>query len=69
MSWSGAEERERQGGSASNGSDVISAWQKCEQWAQVALEIARILRWLIAIIESGLKDEDTICRALLYIDI
>lgn len=56
MSWSGAEERERQGGSASNGSDVISAWQKCEQWAQVALEIARILRWLIAIIESGLKD-------------
>lgn len=69
MSWSGAEERERQRGGASNGSDVISAWQKCEQWAQVALEIARILRWLIAIIETGLKDEDPICRAVLYIDI
>lgn len=59
MSWSGAEERETKRG-ASNGSDVISAWQKCEQWAQVALEIARILGWLIAIIQSGLKDEDTI---------
>lgn len=60
------QKRERQRGGASNGSDVISAWQKCEQWAQVALEIARILRWLIAIIESGLKDEDTITYVELY---